>query len=321
MALNIKLKALLAMAKLHSSKPLEKMLPREARYLQKKSINLGRRIFDYPDQVLHEIKDIEINVQGGKIMLRAYRPTAADNLGVVVYFHGGGFVVGDLDTHDNVCRRMAYLSNCLVVSVDYRRSPEYPFPTPAEDCYAAVHWVHQNGAALGGNTQKIAVVGDSAGGNLATVISMMSRDRQDGLPICKQILIYPVTDATQSCPSVDKYAEGYMLTKAALFWYTNHYTTPTTDLLQPYLSPLFAKNLTELPPALILTAEFDPLIDEAERYARRLQEAGNTVSLKRYMGVIHGFFHMPRLLKQAEEAQHLVARELKSALYSGAVMQ
>lgn len=323
MGLDIKLKALLTMAKLNAPKPLETMLPDEARKTQKRSINLGRRIFDYPDQPLHEIRDITISVQGGQIELRLYRPSAKNDLGIVVYFHGGGFVVGDLDTHDNVCRRIAYLSDCLVVSVNYRRAPEYRFPTPPEDCFAATCWVYENGTLLGGNPQKMVLAGDSAGGNLATVVCMMLRDRNMALPICKQVLIYPVTDATQSCPSVDKYKEGYMLTKPALYWYTNHYVSPTTDLLQPYLSPLFAKDLSNLPPALIITAEFDPLIDEGERYAKRLQEAGIVVVLKRYMGVIHGFFHMPRLLKHANEAQHLVAGEIRKAVYytSGTISQ
>jgi acetyl esterase len=248
----------------------------------------------------------------GEIPVRVYTPEGRAPFPVLVYFHGGGWVIGNLETHDGLCRHLANAAHCVVVSVDYRLAPEHPFPASGEDAYAATRWVAGNAAALGGDAKRIAVGGDSAGGNLSAVVSLMARDR-GGPPIVFQLLVYPATDLPSANTSYRENAEGYFLTAKSMHWFFAHYCGANPDASDPYLCPLRAKNLGGLPPALVVTAGFDPLRDEGEAYAARLREAGVRTKLTRYPGMIHGFFGMGPLLTQARAATKEAADALRSA--------
>ncbi len=248
----------------------------------------------------------------GEIPVRIYTPEGSGIFPLLVFFHGGGWVIGDLDTHDGLCRSLANRAGCVVVSVDYRLAPEHTFPAAPEDCYAATKWVAEHAALLQGDAARIAVGGDSAGGNLTAVISQMARDR-GGPPLIFELMIYPATDFTMSCPSIDENAEGYFLTKDDMIWFTNHYLNNEADKQNPLASPLFATNLQGLPPALIITAEYDPLRDEGERYGQRLKEAGVPVTIHRYDGAIHGFVSMAPLLDVGKRAIEECAQALRAA--------
>jgi acetyl esterase len=246
----------------------------------------------------------------GTIPVRVYTPEAPAPLPVLVFYHGGGWVIGNLDSHDGTCRTLANAARCLVVSVDYRLAPEHPFPAPAEDCYAALRWVADNAKPLGGDPGRIAVGGDSAGGNLSAVVSQMARDRK-GPRLVYQLLIYPVTDAPSTNASYRDNSEGYFLTTEMMQWFWNHYVAKGTD--DPYARPLRAKSFANLPPALVITAEFDPLRDEGEAYAANLREAGVPVRMSRYDGMIHGFFGMTAFLDRARAAVGEAAGALREA--------
>jgi len=206
---------------------------------------------------------------------------------VLVYFHGGGWVIGDLETHDSTARKLAAASGVTVVSVDYRLAPEDPFPAAVDDCLAAVRWVVDNAGDLDVDPSRLAVGGDSAGGNLAAVAA--GRLRDDGVPVAFQLLVYPVTDGTMGLPSYDENAEGYFLTRDTMAWFWDHYVGGE-HRTNPLASPLHAPDeaLAGLPPALVITAEFDPLRDEGEAYAARLRDAGVPVESVRYDGLLHG---------------------------------
>src|SRR5213594_3317229 len=249
----------------------------------------------------------------GEIPLRVYTPEGRAPFPVLVYFHGGGWVIGNLETHDGVCRHLANAAGAVVVSVEYRLAPEHPFPASGEDAYAATRWVAANAAVIGGDAKRIAVGGDSAGGNLAAVVSLMARDR-GGPPLVFQLLVYPVTNVPSAqTASYRENAEGYFLTAKMMHWFWDHYCGKNPDLSDPYLCPLRAKDLKRLPPALVVTAEFDPLRDEGEAYAARLREAGVPVTSKRYPGMIHGFFGMGAVLTQARAATKEAAEALRAA--------
>ena len=248
----------------------------------------------------------------GEIPVRVYTPEGRAPFPVLVYFHGGGWVIGNLETHDGLCRHLANAAHCVVVSVDYRLAPEHPFPASGEDAYAATRWVAGNAAALGGDAKRIAVGGDSAGGNLSAVVSLMARDR-GGPPIVFQLLVYPATDLPSANMSYRENGEGYFLTAKSMHWFFAHYCGANPDASDPYLCPLRAKNLGGLPPALVVTAGFDPLRDEGEAYAAGLREAGVRTKLTRYPGMIHGFFGMGPLLTQARAATKEAADALRSA--------
>jgi acetyl esterase len=231
----------------------------------------------------------------------------------MVYFHGGGWVVCDLNTHDVVCRRIARRAGAVVVSVDYRLAPEHKFPAAVVDCYAAVVWVEANAVRLGIDPNRIAVGGDSAGGNLGAVISLKSRD-ENGPAIALQVMVYPVTDLSSfTTSSYQEFAAGYQLTKADMEWFRDHYLPSSEDALNPYASPLLARDLRGLPPALIITAECDPLRDEGEAYARRLTAAGVPVTCTRYEGMIHPFFSFSGAIPQALDAIRQVADAVNAA--------
>lgn len=251
----------------------------------------------------------------GDIPIRIYTPNGEGPFPVLVYFHGGGWVVGNLETHDSQCRALTNGASCVVVSVDYRLAPEHKFPAGVEDCDAATQWVADNAASLHGDPARIAVGGDSAGGTLAAVVALRSRDR--GAPyLAFQLLIYPATELHYHTLSHQENAEGYLLTRDAMMWFKEQYLRSDADTTHPDASPLLAPSLDDVPPAFIMTAEFDPLRDEGEAYANRLQEAGVPVILRRYDGMIHGFFNLGHVLDQGRQAIDDCVTELRRVLHA-----
>ncbi len=265
-----------------------------------------------PDLAVPRVDDRVVPGPAGDIPVRIYAPESDGSLPVTVYFHGGGWVVGDLETHHALCHALAKTSGCMIVSVDYRLAPEHRYPAAIEDAYAATAWVSEHGREIGANGSRLAIAGDSAGGNIAAVVALMARDRA-GPRIAHQSLIYPVTDCDFETPSYSENAEGYLLTRDVMKWFWRQYAEPGRER-EPWASPLRAERLDDLPPALVITAGFDPLRDEGVAYARRLEEAGVPVRLEQYDGMIHGFFRMTAVLDRAREALELVAGELRRSL-------
>jgi acetyl esterase len=259
------------------------------------------------------VEDRTVPGPGGGIPVRIYTPEGREPFPVLMYFHGGGWVIGGIESSDGLCRTLANGSGCIVVSVGYRLAPEHPFPAAADDAYHATRWAAANAAGFGGDPSRIAVSGDSAGGNLAAVVCQMARDR-GGPAIRFQLLVYPVTDAACDTPSYAENADGYFLTKDAMLWFWNHYARTDADRGHPYASPLRAAGFAGLPPALVITAEFDPLRDEGERYAERLRAAGVPAKLIRYDGMIHGFFNMGGVIDRGETAVRQSAAFLRDVL-------
>jgi acetyl esterase len=250
------------------------------------------------------------------IPLRVYRPAGVAEttaLPAYVYFHGGGWVIGDLETHDVLCRQLTAASGASVVSVDYRLAPEHKFPAAADDAWAATRWIVAHAGELGLDASRLAVGGDSAGGNLAAVVALLARDA-GGPGIRLQVLIYPVTDVMRETRSYEDFAEGYMLTRDSMRWFIAHYLKSKDDARDWRVSPLRAPSLAGLPPALIVTAGSDPLRDEGEMYAGRLRDAGVLVDYVCYGGMIHGFVGMGKLLDAAHRAVALVGQTLRQAL-------
>ncbi len=255
------------------------------------AVRAGMAAFPRPEgEPVGSVEDRAITGPDGEIPVRVYRPTgAANRLPCLVWFHGGGWVIGNLDSADFTARALTNASGCVVVSVDYRLAPEAKFPAAAVDCYAATKWVAENADALGIDGWRIAVGGDSAGGNLAAVVSQLAKVR-GGPAIGFQLLVYPVTDHGYETASYRDNADGFLLTKDAMVWFWNHYLRSDADGAFPMASPLRSKDLSGLPPALVITAEFDPLRDEGEAYAAALKAAGVQATATRYNGQIHGFF-------------------------------
>ncbi len=269
------------------------------------------RIFKSRPIDLHSVVDMEAPGPAGKIPVRVYTPGTGKSYPVVVYYHGGGWFMGGLETHDVICRKIAAKALSIVVSVDYCLAPEHPFPAAVDDAYAAAVWVSGNAKGLGGDPSRIAVAGDSAGANLAAVVSLLARDRKKPAIAC-QVLVYPSTDSSRlDTKSMRDFAEGYYLTRKYIEIFRKLYAPDPADWKSPLLSPLLAPTLKNLPPAVIVTAQFDPLRDEGEAYASRLKSAGVPVVLRRFDGIIHGFLPMDRLFPQADEALSLIAAELQ----------
>jgi len=251
----------------------------------------------------------------GPVPVRAYRPKGAGKeevLPALVFFHGGGWVIGDLDTHDVVCRTLANGARCAVFSVEYRKAPEAPFPAAVDDCFSALTFVSGNSERLKINSKQIAVGGDSAGGNLATVMALMARDA-GGPPVSFQLLIYPGVDQRMDHPSIDRNGEGYLLTKKSMLYFRGHYLPKKEDWLDWRASPLLAKTLAGLPPAFVMTAGFDPLVDEGRAYADRLKNEGVPTEYKNYADMVHGFITMGRVLDTTNVALADCAQALKKA--------
>ena len=304
--LDPKIRAILEQVEATGNPPLESLSPAEAR----QSAIDGLAPWKGEPEPLPGVEDRAIAGPDGMIPIRIYSPDAAQPRPALVYFHGGGWVLCDLDTHDVVCRAIARRSGAVVVSVDYRLAPEHKFPAAVVDCYAATRWVVENAPQLGIDPRRIAVGGDSAGGNLAAVVALQSRD-ESGPPIALQVMVYPVTDLSSfDTPSYREFADGYYLTAAEMEWFRAHYLARPEDARRPHASPLLAPDLHGLPPALIITAECDPLRDEAEAYAGRLEHAGVPVRCTRYSGMIHPFFSFVGAVRQSHEAIAEIAAAL-----------
>ncbi len=268
---------------------------------------------DSPEPVAG-VEDRTLPGPGGDIPVRIYTPAGKEPLPVLLYFHGGGWVLGDIEASDPLCRTLANNTGCIIISVDYRLAPEHPFPAAVDDAYYATQWVAANSAGFGGDPSRIAVCGDSAGGNLTAVVCQIARDR--GEPVIRfQLLIYPATDAACDTPSYGENGDGYFLTKAAMQWFWRHYLKNNADRNHPHASPLRASNFSGLPPALVITAEFDPLRDEGEQYAERMRAAGTPVQLTRYDGMIHGFFAMSGVIDRGKTAIRQSAEALRTAFH------
>jgi acetyl esterase len=268
---------------------------------------------------IHKTEDRRIPGPARDIPVRIYRPRDAqpgELFPVLVWYHGGGFVIGSVDTHDSVCRMLANQADCLVVSVDYRLAPEHKFPAAVEDAQAALRWVAVHAREVGGDANRIAVGGDSAGANLAAVVALLARDA--GHPaIAFQLLVYPCVAPEPETPSHHKFAEGYVLTRKTITWFFGQYLRSRKDENDFRFAPLIADDLSGLPPALIVVAGYDPLRDEGVAYAKRLIEGGNRVRLSNYEGMIHGFYLMGGAVDAARHAVAESAGMLKSAFAAG----
>jgi acetyl esterase len=293
--------------------PMHTLSPADAR-----TYYLERRFFTQPEPPhVASMRELEASGPAGPIRLRSYRPLGTPDdavLPVLVYFHGGGWVIGDLETHDTLCRELCNLSGTAVIAVDYRLAPEHRFPAAVDDALAATRWISANAAALKVDANRLAVGGDSAGGNLAAVVALAARDAGD-LPIRFQLLVYPATDQRRGWPSHTANGQGYLLTKEAIDWFHDQYLGDDAQDQDWRASPLLAASHADLPPAFIVTAGYDPLRDEGLQYAQKLSEAGSRASLVNFERQIHGFVLMGRVLDEANVAVHLCASQLVHALH------
>jgi acetyl esterase len=271
----------------------------------------SKAITSQPVESVRNVRDIEINGPGGPLPLRIYQPESMGSLPVLVYFHGGGFVLGDLDSHDNVCRALCNVLPAVVVSVGYRLAPESKFPAATLDAYAATAWASANATELGADPARLVVGGDSAGGNLAAVVCQQARDL--GTPaIAHQLLFYPVCDNDLNRDSYARVGTGYFLETGMMRWFWEQYLNTAAEGASPLASPIKG-SLSALPPATIVTAEYDPLCDEGEDYARRLNESGVPASHFRVAGAIHGFMSFVGLIELADRTLRTTAEAVNTA--------
>ena len=305
MVLDPQVKTLLEQAAALGAPAVNTVSPTEARAL------MEARGTD-PAPGVYKVQNFSIDGPGGEIPLRVYTPTGTSPLPILVWYHGGGWVLGNLNTTDVACRHLCNKAQCIVVSVDYRLAPEAKFPAAAEDCFTATKWTSNNASSLGGDQARLAVGGMSAGGNLAAAVSLMARDR-GGPTIAHQLLVVPVTERKFDTQSYIDNAEGYALTRDAMIWYWDSYLTDTKDEENPYAAPMRASDLSGLPPAFIITGEYDPLRDEGEAFGTRLAESGVTTQIKRYDGMFHLFFNLPTTLSKGGEAMNDASNALKKA--------
>jgi acetyl esterase len=258
------------------------------------------------------VENRKITGRGGEIPIRIYTPERDGPFPGLVYLHGGGWVICDLDTHDNICRAISKRAGAVVVAVDYRLAPEHKFPAALEDSIDATRWVASNADALNIDPKRLAIAGDSAGANMATVIAVKARDAKDPA-IALQVLVYPVINLSEvNTPSHREFAQDHFLTRSAMEWFANQFFAPGTDRKNPDISPVFTPNLRGLPPALVITAECDPLRDEAEDYARRLENSGVEVTLTRYDGMIHPFLSLLGATPGAQRAVDQIAAAVRT---------
>ncbi len=293
--------------------PLHEMTVEEARLA-----NIKLFVTRHEPEAVGNVEDRVIPgpADADDIPIRIYTPEGGGPFPILVYLHGGGWVVGNLETHDSQCRALTNGASCVVVSVDYRLAPEHPFPAGVEDCDAATQWAADNAASLHGDPNRIAVGGDSAGGTLAAVVALHARDRGHHISLSNCSSTRPPS-STSGTVSHQENAEGYLLTRDAMMWFRDQYLGQNGDTSHPDVSPLLTPSLDELPPAFIITAEFDPLRDEGEAYAARLQEAGVPVILKRYDGMIHGFFNLGHVLDQSQAIDDCVTELRRVACEGG----
>ena len=257
-------------------------------------------------QSVARVREHLIEGRAGDVPVRIYWPEGEGPHPIVVWFHGGGFVIGDLESADPLCRAIANEAGSVVVSVDYRLAPEHPFPAGVEDCYDATRWAARNAETLDGRAEALAVGGTSAGASLAAAVSLMARDHTeshetaDGPEIAFQWLVYPATDAREAHPAYEENAEGYLLETADMAWFRDHYYANRTDRFHPYANPMEARSLSGLPPATVVTAGFDPLRDDGRIYAERLEAEGVPTTHRHYEGMIHGFYGMVALSRSRD---------------------
>ncbi|MGC5364864.1 alpha/beta hydrolase [Streptomyces sp. DT24] len=261
---------------------------------------------------VEEVRDTTIPGPAGDLPVRIYRPAGEGPLPVLVYFFGGGWSLGSLDTSDAICRQLANAAGCLTIAVGYRLAPEHRFPAAPQDCLAGVRWASANAGRLGGDATRLTVGGDSAGGNLAAAVTLMARDAS-GPDILAQVLVYPNTDHFADTPSRRENTDPLLFNEKSVQWYWDNYLAAPEDGGDPLASPLRAPDHSGLPPALVITAEYDPLRDEGEQYARRLRDSGVPVVLTRYKGVAHGFFAMAGTLDAGRRAIEQAAAYLRTA--------
>jgi acetyl esterase len=259
---------------------------------------------------LYEVTDRRLPGPGGDLPVRLYRPSGERPMPALLYYFGGGWTLGSIDTADAVCRTLAEETGCLVVTVGYRLAPEHPFPAAVQDSYAALRWVAARAGELGADPARLAVGGDSAGGNLAAAVTLLARDDGD-IRLAGQLLVYPNTDQLADDDSMRANADPWLFNHHSVAWYARHYLAAPQDASNPLASPLRADDLSGLPPALVITAEYDPLRDQGEAYARRLAEAGVPVELSRYPGMAHGFFTMAGAVDAARSANLQAALHLR----------
>jgi len=287
--------------------PLHAMSPQQARQVYE----VGSSMLDIPQQKMARVQDLQIPVRdGASVPARLYAP-AQDRLPVLVYFHGGGFTIGSLATHDALCRHLSHLAHCAVISVDYRLAPEHKFPTASNDAWDALQWLAAQAGAMGLDGSRLAVGGDSAGGTLAIVSAIEARDA--GLPLALQLLFYPGCAAHQDTPSHKTFAEGFVLEEPHITYFFNHYVNTPADRDDWRFAPLLVPDVDGVAPAWIGLAECDPLVDEGVMYADRLRAGGVTVDLEIYRGVVHEFIKMGRAIPEALQAHSDAARALKRA--------
>lgn len=273
----------------------------------------GLRLLAGEPEGVYKIENKSISTSEGSILLRLFYPKKKEKFPMLLYFHPGGFVKGDIETYDPICRMVANRSNCLVISVGYRLAPENRFPSQIEDGIYALKWIYENAKEIGGDEKKIAIGGESSGGTLAAALTHLNIHRK-GPHISFQVLIYPLLDFSFSYPSHKEFNKGFLLDEASLNWYKEMYLSHEDNPKSPLVSPLWQTHFSDLPPTVVITAEYDPLRDEGEAYVEKLQSAGVAVHFTRYEGMTHGFFMMPGILDDAKRAIAEVGEELNKAL-------
>ena len=286
--------------------------PEQAR----KMMDAVLHMYGWEGPEMGSVEDIQVPGPAGDITCRVFKPKGVkQHAPILVYFHGSGWVIGGLDSHENEARHYADGADCIVVVPDYRLAPENKFPAAAEDCYAVLSWVANNADQLGGDPDNIAIAGDSAGGNLTAAVSQMAL-RRDGPALVYQVLVYPVCDTHHHWDSYQRNSEGYYLTTAAMAWFREQYLSSEEDMEDYRASPVLGDQLASLPPALVMTAGFDPLCDEAEAYAKRMREAGVEVDYICYENQIHGFVSFAGVIDDGKEFIARASKALRAAFGS-----